>query len=720
MKEAEREGYKKVDTEIKEGRVSAKTQTGVNAGGLEFSVDKDTITINNIKLTDETQTDIARTMLQDLMNKYPDKQIKVSDKAEVLSRAVEDSDPVLGQYNKEIDKNVTQIRIEQENIGTLQETISNLEKEKRATIDTNEINVLDANIKDLEALVEESKAIIKLSQERVNNLKDQKALYTPKADRNIWEMTSGEYNKVVKFPAQKKGEYVNTIEGLRFKEIIQKNMPNMTEEEVNGAIKLVELAANARGMSTQSYIDKYFHPSIFSETESLKGKFAQDKKAAVEFLEDGKAILHVTELSDFSSWVHELAHVFRRTLTDKELKKAYRWARKETKGKLSEKLDFEESIYNETKGGAVKNKLKDRIENIKKSIATLDSGQWTKEMEETFAQGFERYIYEGETVHKSMRSIFQKFAKFMRAIYDTVAHKPEVTNEIRSVFDSLLSNERIDQLSGNQAESMDESMLFQSIDTEYKQNIIDAVEKGFDVPEKVLKQFTGEEWADKALREKKDNEKKVQDFGWLAEIARNSINKEDFMKEVEMYMGENVEQLDNLSKEWISNFYDYVSKSVTDINTGNKEWMEKLTNEYITGVIVDISKDINKAKSLGLPVSIIAQGNRYLSTKQVNPKQIELIRKTLRNNPTRYRRDISDVIGDVEEMRKVENELVYSRSIGVEDEYARPAPIVETSLSLADKIKDPDLRKRIVRGDITGREIYKLFNKISKHLESSD
>ncbi len=88
--------------------------------------------------------------------------------------------------------------------------------------------------------------------------------------------------------------------------------------------------------------------------------------------------------------------------------------------------------------------------------------------EERFAEAFERYIWEGRAPSEKMKNIFQKFVEFMRSVYDSVMSKPDISEDIRGVFDNLLSKERIEALRADEAISskisMKENFLFQSVE----------------------------------------------------------------------------------------------------------------------------------------------------------------------------------------------------------------------------------------------------------------
>lgn len=142
---------------------------------------------------------------------------------------------------------------------------------------------------------------------------------------------------------------------------------------------------------------------MLTELEHGKEQRAKSRKAATEFLEDGRAVLHAFEKADLSSVVHELAHVFRRTLPDTQLVEVEKWA-------------------------------------------GVKDGQWTVSAEEKFARGFERYLYEGQTSNQALRAVFAKLRAWLREIYERFrgsAIDVKITPEVRKVFETMLTSQEI-------------------------------------------------------------------------------------------------------------------------------------------------------------------------------------------------------------------------------------------------------------------------------------
>lgn len=129
----------------------------------------------------------------------------------------------------------------------------------------------------------------------------------------------------------------------------------------------------------------------------------QRKKGAVQFLQDGRAIIHAFNQADVSTALHELAHIFRRDLSPEDQQVVLDWA---------------------------------------------GADSFTTEVEEKFARAFERYLYEGKAPNAKLKAIFEKLKAWMREIYTQLkgsAIDIEISPEIRDIFDRVLTGEAFQQ-----------------------------------------------------------------------------------------------------------------------------------------------------------------------------------------------------------------------------------------------------------------------------------
>lgn len=128
--------------------------------------------------------------------------------------------------------------------------------------------------------------------------------------------------------------------------------------------------------------------------EKYKIKF-QDSKGALETLATGRKIIHALDAPDFSTAVHEIAHVFEDELNQTERAVVQKWA--------------------ETK-------------------------EWNTKTSEAWARGFERYLRDGSAPTEALKSIFQKAKEWLQTIYQKLKGSPtekKITPEVKEVFDNL-------------------------------------------------------------------------------------------------------------------------------------------------------------------------------------------------------------------------------------------------------------------------------------------
>ena len=164
-------------------------------------------------------------------------------------------------------------------------------------------------------------------------------------------------------------------------------------EEYSGGTKedIRRLGAQSGGISEQHSID--ITPKMREEVERGLPLYQKGEKGipkgAVETLADGKKVIHALSSPDFSTMVHEIAHVFEDDLTKAEQKAV---------------KDF---------GGT-----------------------------EPFARGFERYLRDGKAPTKALKSLFEKFKQWLTDIYSKLKGSPiekKITPEIKQIFDRLLT-----------------------------------------------------------------------------------------------------------------------------------------------------------------------------------------------------------------------------------------------------------------------------------------
>lgn len=137
----------------------------------------------------------------------------------------------------------------------------------------------------------------------------------------------------------------------------------------------------------------------FGERLTLKQGEASPK-GAVQFLDDGRAVLSLFEAADVSTIIHELGHILRRQLSTEDRATIEAWA-------------------------------------------GVEGGRWDTAAEEKFARAFERYVMEGKAPSWRLKEVFSKLKKWLLDIYGSVsALNVEIPDEVRDVFDRLLTTEQ--------------------------------------------------------------------------------------------------------------------------------------------------------------------------------------------------------------------------------------------------------------------------------------
>jgi ADP-Ribosyltransferase in polyvalent proteins/D-alanyl-D-alanine carboxypeptidase/Type III restriction enzyme, res subunit len=142
----------------------------------------------------------------------------------------------------------------------------------------------------------------------------------------------------------------------------------------------------------------------------------QGPKAAVEFQSHGyDALVRALDSPNVSSAVHELAHIARRWLFDPEI------PRDQRRG-ITDQDIMTAAVW---------------------SGARVVGGKvfWTEAAEEKFANGFERYLRDGEAPVPELRDLFRKFAQWLKDIYQTIFGTRldlDISPAMREVYDHLV------------------------------------------------------------------------------------------------------------------------------------------------------------------------------------------------------------------------------------------------------------------------------------------
>lgn len=205
-------------------------------------------------------------------------------------------------------------------------------------------------------------------------------------------------------------EEADTRAAIKLNERLKETMPNLTDTERNTAVSIFTALAHGAGMDTETYLNTYYADDVITNTPpadmagvaAQEGIHTKEIKGASGFKElsgDIKALVYVSEKADFSTFVHEAAHIARKTL----------------QGNL--------------------------LLNAEKAF-DVEGGKWTRSQEEAFARGFEQYLREGKAPNAELQSVFQKAAEFLTRIYQSLKELVHLSDDIRAVYDELLTGEK--------------------------------------------------------------------------------------------------------------------------------------------------------------------------------------------------------------------------------------------------------------------------------------
>mgnify|MGYP000891802618 FL=1 len=171
---------------------------------------------------------------------------------------------------------------------------------------------------------------------------------------------------------------------------------HLSKDEAETALLLLKARAKTLDMTFDEYLSTY-HPKGFAVSDT---SLPDEIKGYTAFLSgDARALIGVGKKADFSTFIHESAHVFRRQLAGT---------------------------------------LKERAEKAFK----VEGGAWSEAQEEAFAIGFEQYIRLRIAASEDHRRVFEKGAAFTQQIYNGLDRIIPLNREIIRVYDELFTAER--------------------------------------------------------------------------------------------------------------------------------------------------------------------------------------------------------------------------------------------------------------------------------------
>jgi hypothetical protein len=479
-------------------------------------------------------------------------------------------------------------------------------------------------------------------------------------------------------------ELSQSVQSPELRSRIREAMPRLSEEEVDGAALLVDLKAQTEGKSTDQWVEDNLAPEVFATQEQTQQALPSRAKAGVEFLEDGRALVHASKNADFSSWTHEMAHIFRRSLPQDQQRQAAQWA------------------------GA--------------DIQVDEDGRvtWTDpDAEEKFAEGFEAYLREGKAPNEQLKPLYQRFSDWLKRIYHTVKNRWQLSDDIRQVYDSILAREprqerqpeaRSIDLSSEegrqqyaqvvarqkaQAETVPEGVTLgqfteqlaqeaQNIDItqnedarnalagagftevtdakgntsrvtpqaepetlfqedEHYRQVRDAVERGEWVPDEVLNEYTDEQWAQDEIERRER----------LRGEARTESSMEDyiaFMQDVE---------LDEHSREYHQEIWRTAQEQPLSRQESNQRFIDSLTKEELSSMLGAAAANDE------LPSHVVAQtaAKKALNGEEISDEHYQKVLAQIKDDPSSWREFFATVFEDEEEIWQLQQEAEQEQTL---------------------------------------------------------
>jgi len=213
----------------------------------------------------------------------------------------------------------------------------------------------------------------------------------------------------------KDADVLKELDRLGLRETASKAAKNATDytEGFTGSVlaqsthpTLLKRVADRIGSGTGSRADpNVVARGLWQFSESLGSAGRAGARGAAEFLEDGKVVIHALEAKDLSTFLHESAHVFRRSIAEFD----------------------DDLLLRAEQAIGVKNR------------------QWTVDNEETFATAFESYLRDGNAPTKALQTVFEKFKAWLHGIYKSIIGSPledSLNPQLKEVFDEMLGAKR--------------------------------------------------------------------------------------------------------------------------------------------------------------------------------------------------------------------------------------------------------------------------------------
>ena len=173
---------------------------------------------------------------------------------------------------------------------------------------------------------------------------------------------------------------------------------------------LIDRQARFWGVSTDEYLAGAFAPELFGEGEAVN---LQGKRGGTAFLLIGdtlKALIHLSETADFSTWLHETGHAFIN----------YGVQNRERSSPIAGRMAEIEHAFG-VKNGEWNAQAEKSWEDWFKTQQIAEGGNLS--YNEIFSYALEDYMRTGRAPNEQVRSLLQRIAEWLRGIYQTLRNR---------------------------------------------------------------------------------------------------------------------------------------------------------------------------------------------------------------------------------------------------------------------------------------------------------
>ena len=224
-----------------------------------------------------------------------------------------------------------------------------------------------------------------------------------------------------------------------------------SDEHIQTGLSYVDILARRHGLTTDQYVDQRFAGQAVVSVDQ-DGMF-EGKRGGVRFSRDDvtgdiQAIIAATETADFSTWIHELAHIEEKYMSVEDRNIIRNWA--ET---LQGDPDYQRVL----------------------------AGEWNMNVftSEKFAEAVEQWFMDAEAAPAEIQSVLQRVAQFVKDVYrEIVGRLTTVPTEISQVIERMVGIDQdqmaVEAMNADMSADVQIALEAQGID----QNMAQAIAEG--------------------------------------------------------------------------------------------------------------------------------------------------------------------------------------------------------------------------------------------------